>query len=92
MTAIFISHSSADNPAAAEMKAWLEAQGHTSLFLDFDPEAGIRGGAAWGHCQVEERKLSVWLKSSYPYQITCSAAVETAQPCHVARRSFSMVR
>lgn len=47
MTAIFISHSSADNPAAAEMKAWLEAQGHTSLFLDFDPEAGIRGGAAW---------------------------------------------
>jgi hypothetical protein len=37
MTAIFISHSSADN-AAADMKAWLEAQGHTSLFLDFDPE------------------------------------------------------
>ena len=30
MTAIFISHSSADNPAAVEMKAWLEAQGHTS--------------------------------------------------------------
>jgi hypothetical protein len=22
------------------MKAWLEAQSHTSLFLDFDPEAG----------------------------------------------------
>ena len=36
MTAIFISHSSADNAAAAEMKAWLEAQGHTSLFLDFN--------------------------------------------------------
>src|SRR4029450_1901222 len=47
MTAIFISHSSADNAAAADMKAWLEAQGHTSLFLDFDPEAGIKGGAAW---------------------------------------------
>jgi hypothetical protein len=47
MTAIFISHSSADNAAAAEMKAWLEAQGHTSLFLDFDPEAGIKGGSAW---------------------------------------------
>jgi hypothetical protein len=46
MTAIFISHSSADN-AAADMKAWLEAQGHTSLFLDFDPEAGIKGGAVW---------------------------------------------
>ena len=47
MTAIFISHSSADNAAAAEMKAWLEAQGHTSLFLDFDPEAGIKGGSGW---------------------------------------------
>jgi hypothetical protein len=43
MTAIFISHSSADNAAAAEMKAWLEAQGHT----DFDPEAGIKGGSGW---------------------------------------------
>jgi hypothetical protein len=47
MTAIFISHSSADNAAAAEMKCWLEAQGHTSLFLDFDPEAGIKGGSGW---------------------------------------------
>jgi hypothetical protein len=47
MTAIFISHSSADNAAAAEMKEWLEAQGHTSLFLDFDPELGIKGGSGW---------------------------------------------
>ena len=46
-TAIFISHSSADNEAAVEMKRWLEAQGHTSLFLDFDPEAGIKGGSNW---------------------------------------------
>ena len=47
MTAIFISHSSADNAAATEMKAWLETQGHTSLFLYFDPEAGIKGGSDW---------------------------------------------
>lgn len=47
MSAIFISHSSADNAAAAQIKAWLEAQGHTSLFLDFDPEAGIKGGSGW---------------------------------------------
>ncbi len=31
MTAIFINHSSADNAAAAEMKAWLEAQGHFAV-------------------------------------------------------------
>jgi hypothetical protein len=47
MTAIFISHSSADSASAAEMKAWLAAQGHTSLFLDFDPEAGIKAGSGW---------------------------------------------
>src|SRR5262249_8794221 len=54
MTAIFISHSSADNAAAADMKAWLEGQGHTSLFLDFDPEAGIKGGAAWGQMLYQQ--------------------------------------
>src|SRR3954453_18474797 len=47
MTAIFISHSSIDNAVAAETKAWLESLGHTSLFLDFDPEAGIKGGTGW---------------------------------------------
>ena len=47
MTAIFISHSSADGVAAEGMKRWLEAQGHTSLFLDSDVESGIKAGADW---------------------------------------------
>ena len=47
MTAIFISHSSKDNREAAAMKTWLEEQGHTSLFLDFDPEDGIHAGSDW---------------------------------------------
>jgi len=47
MASIFISHSSMDNAAAAQLQQWLEAQGHTSLFLDFDPEAGIKGGSGW---------------------------------------------
>jgi hypothetical protein len=42
MTAIFISHSSADRVAAENVKRWLEAQGHASLFLDFDVESGIK--------------------------------------------------
>jgi PAS domain-containing protein len=74
MTAIFISHSSADNAAAVEMKAWLEAQGHTSLFLDFDPEAGIKGGSGWEttlyqklrQCQAVIALLSPnWLASKW---------------------------
>lgn len=29
------------------MKAWLEAQGHTSYFLDFDERAGVKAGTNW---------------------------------------------
>jgi hypothetical protein len=47
MSAIFLSHSSRNNPAAAAMREWLTAQGHTSLFLDFDPEQGIPAGSHW---------------------------------------------
>ena len=48
MTAIFISHSSADNAAADEIKRWLEAEPRNhSVFLDFDPEAGIKAGTDW---------------------------------------------
>lgn len=58
MTAIFISHSSADNAAAADMKRWLEAQGHTSLFLDFDPEAGIKAGSEWEQTLYQKLRQS----------------------------------
>ncbi|AXF06374.1 universal stress protein [Paraburkholderia hospita] len=63
----------------------------SSMAFEMDEDAA-RSILEEGHCQVDERRLRVWLKSSYPYQITCSTAVETAQPCHVARRSFSMAR
>ncbi len=74
MTAIFISHSSADNVAADQMKAWLESKGHTSLFLDFDPETGIRSGSDWEQtlyqklrqCQAVIALLSPnWLASKW---------------------------
>jgi hypothetical protein len=44
MSAIFISHSSKDNEAAAQLRTLLESQGYASLFLDFDPEVGIPAG------------------------------------------------
>jgi hypothetical protein len=55
MTAIFISHSSVDNAEAEKMKTWLKQQGHQSLFLDFDPEEGIRAGGDWE--QILYRRL-----------------------------------
>lgn len=47
MSAIFISHSSEDNAAAETMRSWLRECGHTSYFLDFDRESGIRAGTNW---------------------------------------------
>jgi WD40 repeat protein len=46
MSAIFLSHSSADNAQAEAIKKSLEAHGHT-VFLDLDPETGIPGGSTW---------------------------------------------
>src|ERR1700761_6511283 len=51
MARIFISHSSADNDQAAQMKAWLWIGGFKGDFPDKDKAAGIPPGADW------ERKL-----------------------------------
>lgn len=47
MSSIFISHSSRDNAIARELERRLERQGHSSVFLDLDPEKGIIGGQSW---------------------------------------------
>ena len=47
MSAIFVSHSSKDQAATAAMQQWLQAQGHQSIFLDFDPADGIPAGVSW---------------------------------------------
>lgn len=73
MTAIFLSHSSQDNDAAVAIKAWLEEQNHTSLFLDFDPEAGIPAGSEWE--QVLYRKLR-----------QCQAVIALVSPHWVASK------
>ncbi|MCS5694006.1 toll/interleukin-1 receptor domain-containing protein, partial [Cyanobium sp. FGCU-6] len=47
MARVFLSHSSRDNVAAAELKAWLDGQGFAPAFLDFDKHSGIPPGADW---------------------------------------------
>ena len=47
VTAIFISHRSTDAAEAAALKRWLSSEGHTELFLDFDPMDGIPAGVDW---------------------------------------------
>lgn len=47
MSLIFISHASQDAVLARKVAAWLAAEGHQQIFLDFDPEKGIPAGIDW---------------------------------------------
>lgn len=47
MSAIFISHSTKDNADTEAMARWLKQRGHTSCFIDYDEQSGIRAGTDW---------------------------------------------
>jgi formylglycine-generating enzyme required for sulfatase activity len=44
---IFLSHSSANNAEAIAIRDWMVAQGWDDLFLDLDPERGLKAGERW---------------------------------------------
>jgi hypothetical protein len=44
---IFSSHSSANNAEATALRDWLLSQGFDDLFLDLDPERGLKAGQKW---------------------------------------------
>jgi Novel STAND NTPase 1/TIR domain len=44
---IFISHSSADAAAALALRDWLAAEGWDDVFLDLDPDRGLKAGERW---------------------------------------------
>ena len=47
MSHIFLSHSSANNAEAIALRDWLVAEGWSDLFLDLDPERGLKAGERW---------------------------------------------
>jgi hypothetical protein len=44
---IFLSHSSANNAEAIALRDWLISHGWDELFLDLDPERGLKAGERW---------------------------------------------
>jgi formylglycine-generating enzyme required for sulfatase activity len=44
---IFLSHSSENNAEALALRDWLKAEGWDDVFLDLDPERGIKAGELW---------------------------------------------
>ena len=66
MSTLFVSHSSTDNLVAGQVKAWLAGAGHRSVFLDYDPEAGIPAGRS------RERELYRQLRACQAVIVLCS--------------------
>jgi hypothetical protein len=47
MSRIFLSHSSGNNAEAIALRDWLVSHGWDDLFLDLDPERGLKAGERW---------------------------------------------
>ncbi|HEX8109007.1 MAG TPA: toll/interleukin-1 receptor domain-containing protein [Kofleriaceae bacterium] len=75
MSAVFISHSSADALVAAEIAELLRQRGHRSIFLDFDPALGFPAGRSW------EKELYAQLRACRVVIVLCSAASMASDWC-----------
>jgi hypothetical protein len=47
MSRIFLSHSSANNAEAIAIRDWMISHGWDDVFLDLDPERGLKAGERW---------------------------------------------
>jgi TIR domain len=66
MSRIFLSHSSANNAEAIAIRDWMIAQGWDDVFLDLDPERGLKAGERWQEAlkrAAERCELVVFLVS-----------------------------
>jgi hypothetical protein len=77
MASIFLSHSSQDNAIASDLSRRLREHGYDSLFLDFDPDSGIKGGRDW------ERELYRNLKLARAVIVLCSPRSMASRWCFV---------
>jgi hypothetical protein len=75
LSTIFISHSSDDKEIASRIRAWLDEKGHSSVFLDFDPDRGIPAGRDW------EKELYAQLRACRACIVLCSEASMRSKWC-----------
>ena len=57
MSLIFLSHSSVDELEAVALKQWLLDNGWDDVFLDLDPERGLRAGERWQEALKRSKAL-----------------------------------
>jgi WD40 repeat protein len=75
VTALFVSHSSADDAATASIRDRLRGEGIGALFVDFDPTLGIPPGRKW------ERELYAQLRRADAILFLSSPASVTSHWC-----------
>src|SRR5262245_28375019 len=75
MTSIFVSHSTQDKATALWMLEQLRERGYASLFLDSDPDSGIKAGRGW------EQDLYRNLKLAAAVVILCSPDSMSSRWC-----------
>src|ERR687894_44541 len=75
MPALFISHSSHDRVATERVSSWLRRAGFTTVFVDVDPEQGIRAGRNW------ERELYAQLRRTEAVVFLATHAATASQWC-----------
>jgi hypothetical protein len=75
VTSLFVSHSSQDAGTTAELVGRLRAGGFETLFVDFDPDQGIRVGRNW------ERELYSQLRRADGVLYVASPAANASRWC-----------
>ncbi len=80
---LFISHSKADSAAAAIVERHLESLGYESIFLDFDAQNGIAGGAGWEQELYQKLRMAdalvTLVSADFVQSRWCFAEVVTAR-------------
>ena len=86
MSRIFLSHASADDRAAIALKRWLAEQNPrlaNEIFLDLDPDAGIRAGERWAealrHANARCEAVVCLLSKQWESRVECLTEYRTAE-------------
>ncbi|MBF0173688.1 MAG: toll/interleukin-1 receptor domain-containing protein [Magnetococcales bacterium] len=93
MSRIFISYSRQDRKEALGLRAWLREEGWDDVFLDDDPETGIRPGERWKVAldDAGHRCKAVLLLASPRWKESVSCQEELKQAISLGKDIFTLL-
>ncbi len=93
MAVVFLSHSSVNNAEAIALRDWFIANGWDELFLDLDPERGLKAGERWQAAlkQAAERCESVIFVVSPAWAASKWCLAEFLLASNLNKRIFGVI-